>query len=95
MPYIDGQTLRERLDSAGPLPVDLALAILRDVAAALTHAHDQGIVHRDIKPSNVLLKGDEALVADFGIALPVSDGPLQERLTATGRIAGDAPVHEP
>ena len=87
-PFIDGQTLRERLEDRGTLPIPMALAILRDVAAALTHANGRGVLHRDIKPSNILLEGDEALVADFGIALATWDEGAADRLTAPGSSIG-------
>src|SRR5690348_5376172 len=64
MPYVDGRSLRERLRQEGPLPIDSAVAIARQVAEALDHAHQHGIVHRDIKPENVLLAGAHAFVAD-------------------------------
>jgi serine/threonine-protein kinase len=62
MPYIDGESLRDRLEREGQLPLDDALAITRDVGEALAHAHSHGVVHRDIKPENILLSGDHALV---------------------------------
>jgi TolB-like protein len=68
MPYVEGPTLRQRLLATGPLPVPEALRILRDIADAMAYAHRQGVVHRDIKPENVMLSGDHALVADFGVA---------------------------
>ena len=71
MPFVEGESLRARLQR-GPLPLDEALRILRDVAEALEHAHARGIVHRDIKPENILLSGRNAVVADFGIAKAVS-----------------------
>jgi serine/threonine-protein kinase len=71
MPFIEGESLRERL-RRGPVPLDEALRILRDVAEALEYAHARGIVHRDIKPENVLLSGRNAVVADFGIAKAMS-----------------------
>jgi TolB-like protein/tetratricopeptide (TPR) repeat protein/tRNA A-37 threonylcarbamoyl transferase component Bud32 len=68
MPFVDGETLQQRVRREGPLPVADALRLLRDVADALAYAHAQGLVHRDLKPANVLLSGGHALVADFGIA---------------------------
>lgn len=67
MPYVEGETLRARL-ARGAVPIAEAIAILRDIARALAYAHGRPVVHRDIKPENVLLAGDAAVVADFGIA---------------------------
>ena len=83
MPFIDGESLRDRLSREGRLAIGTAVAIARDVALALDHAHRQGIVHRDIKPENVMLQEDEALVADFGIAKAVESAG-SDHLTATG-----------
>jgi len=87
MPYVSGETLRARLVRARQLPIDDALQIAREVAAALEHAHKQGIIHRDIKPENILLQDGAVVVADFGIALAVSSagGP---RLTQAGLSLG-------
>jgi serine/threonine-protein kinase len=77
-PYVDGETLRDRLGRTGRLPLPEALHVLRDVARALAHAHRQGVVHRDIKPANILLNQEgDALVADFGVArgLAAAQGP--------------------
>jgi eukaryotic-like serine/threonine-protein kinase len=68
MPFVNGETLRERMVREGRLPLGEAVRILRDVVDALAHAHQQGIVHRDIKPENIMLSGRHALVMDFGIA---------------------------
>ena len=68
MPFVEGESLRERLDREGELPIEDGVRIVREVADALVHAHERGIVHRDIKPENVLLTGMHALVADFGVA---------------------------
>ena len=88
MPYVEGESLRDRLHREKQLPLDDALRITRDVASALGEAHEQGVVHRDIKPENILLtKSGHAVVADFGIAraLTVADG---RTVTETGLAVG-------
>jgi serine/threonine-protein kinase len=87
MPYVEGESLRDRLRREGQLPLGEALQITREVADALGYAHGQGIVHRDIKPENILLSRGHALVADFGIAraLQAADA---DPLTATGVAVG-------
>jgi len=87
MPFVEGDTLRERLDREGRLPQEHVIRITDDVAAALSYAHERGIVHRDIKPENIMLTGDRAVVADFGIARAVSAAG-GERLTGTGIAVG-------
>jgi serine/threonine-protein kinase len=87
MPYISGESLRARLNREKQLAIEDAVRIARDVAAALSYAHEQGVVHRDIKPENILLNGDQALVADFGIAKAL-DAAGGERLTETGLSLG-------
>ena len=72
MPYVDGESLREKIARDGPLPVEDAIRLLREVADGLAYAHGQGLIHRDIKPANVLLSGRHATIADFGIAKAVS-----------------------
>jgi len=69
MPFVEGESLRDRLEREGALGVDAALAIATDVADALDYAHRRGVVHRDIKPENIMLLGRHAMVADFGIVL--------------------------
>jgi pimeloyl-ACP methyl ester carboxylesterase len=73
MPYIDGETMRDRLSRAGELPVTESIRILRQLLDALEYAHGHGVVHRDIKPENVLLSGRHALVTDFGVAKALRD----------------------
>jgi eukaryotic-like serine/threonine-protein kinase len=68
MPYVEGESLRQRIVREGPLPVPEALRLVREVGEALHYAHGQGLIHRDVKPENVLLSQGHALVADFGIA---------------------------
>ncbi len=86
MPYVDGESLRDRLRREGRLPVDEALRITRDAAEALQYAHEQGVIHRDVKPENLLLTRDgNTLVADFGIAR-AADG--DENITKGGATMG-------
>lgn len=87
MPYVAGESLRRRLERETQLAVDDAVRIGREVASALESAHRQGVVHRDIKPENILLHEDQALVADFGIALAVSAAG-GSRMTQTGLSLG-------
>ncbi len=87
MPYVEGETLRGRLDREKQLPVGDAIRIAREVADALEYAHKRGVIHRDIKPENVLLHDGRAVVADFGIALAVEHAGGQ-RMTQTGLSLG-------
>lgn len=87
MPYVEGESLRDRLNREKQLPLDDALRITREVAHALESAHRHGIVHRDIKPENILLGAGHAVVSDFGIALAVREAG-GERLTETGIAVG-------
>jgi serine/threonine-protein kinase len=87
MPYVAGESLRDRLQREKQLPIEDAVRIAREVADALGSAHAHGIVHRDIKPENILLQGGHALVADFGIALAVQSAG-GTRLTQTGLSLG-------
>jgi serine/threonine-protein kinase len=98
MPFVDGETLRERIGSRTRLPVTEAMRILRDMASALAYAHRKGIVHRDIKPENVLLSSEGAVITDFGVAkaLMNAEGVATDssapRLT-TRRIALGTPTY--
>jgi serine/threonine-protein kinase len=87
MPFIDGETLRGKLDREGQLGVDEAVQIAKDVAEALDYAHQHGVIHRDIKPENILLANGRPMVADFGIALAVSAA-AGGRMTETGLSLG-------
>jgi len=94
MPYVDGESLRSRLAREGPLPLDQALEIAREVASALGYAHEHGVVHRDIKPENVLLESGHAVVADFGVARAVWEL-AGDRLTETGIAVGSPAYMSP
>ena len=87
MPYVEGESLRDRIDREKQLPLDDAIRLTREVADALSAAHAQGVVHRDIKPENILLVGGHAVVADFGIARAMSAAG-GDRLTQTGVAIG-------
>ena len=86
-PFVEGESLRRRLDNEKQLPLDDAILITREVSSALSYAHSKGLVHRDIKPENILLEAGHAVVADFGIAyaLDVTGG---ERITESGLAVG-------
>ncbi len=87
MPYVRGGSLRQKLVAERQLATADAIGFVREVAAALDHAHAHGLIHRDIKPENILLHEGEAMVTDFGIALAASTAP-GDRLTATGFMVG-------
>ncbi|MCG6955132.1 MAG: protein kinase [Gemmatimonadetes bacterium] len=87
MPLVRGESLQDRLRRDGPLTIEEAVGIARQVAAALDFAHRHGVVHRDIKPANILLQDDEALLSDFGIAVAVGEA-AGERITETGLSIG-------
>jgi Tol biopolymer transport system component/tRNA A-37 threonylcarbamoyl transferase component Bud32 len=88
MPFVEGESLRDRLNREHQLPVDEAVRIAREIADALGYAHAAGIIHRDIKPENILLHGGHAQVADFGIALAASRTEGGSRMTETGMSLG-------
>lgn len=88
MPWVEGESLRDRLDREGRIPLEETLRILQTVASALHYAHERGVVHRDVKPSNILLgSAGTAQIADFGVAYAVQAAG-NDRLTATGHSVG-------
>lgn len=88
MPHVRGTTLRERLRREGALAAGAAITLLRDIAAALAHAHAAGVVHRDLKPDNILCVGDHAFLMDFGIAQLEAEARLGQRRTDPGAPLG-------
>ncbi len=87
MPFVTGETLRQRLEREGALPVDEVVRLSRGIASALDYAHGQGVIHRDLKPENVLLQNGEPIIADFGIALALSSA-SGHRITQSGFLVG-------
>ena len=92
MPYIEGESLRERLAREGSLPVEDAVKILREIVDALASAHREGVVHRDVKPDNIMLSQHHAMLTDFGMAKAVSEATGREKLT-TADIAIGTPSY--
>ncbi len=88
MPFVEGESLRAKIDREGELPVGEAVRIMRDVVDALAYAHEHGVVHRDIKPDNVMLSGRHAMVTDFGVAKAVSEATGRQQLTTAGVALG-------
>jgi eukaryotic-like serine/threonine-protein kinase len=87
MPFVEGESLRARMDRESQLGVDEALRLADEIADALHYAHSRGVVHRDIKPENIMLENGRAVVADFGIAAAVNTSG-SEKLTMTGMAIG-------
>jgi tetratricopeptide (TPR) repeat protein len=87
MPYVEGETLRQRLQRTGVLPIPETLRILGYLAQALAYAHRRGVIHRDIKPENVLISQENVFLADFGIAKPVNAA-ANQNLTTAGLVVG-------
>jgi eukaryotic-like serine/threonine-protein kinase len=87
MPFVEGESLRDRLDRGGQLPIGDVIRIVHEVADALAYSHARGVVHRDIKPGNVLLSGRHAVVTDFGVAKAVSASGT-DKATTTGMAVG-------
>ena len=88
MPYVQGQSLRQRLNRERELPISDAVRLLIEIVDGLAHAHEHGVVHRDIKPDNVMLSGRHALITDFGVARAVSEATNADTLTTMGVALG-------
>ena len=88
MPFIEGESLRDRLEREKTIPLGEALRLTREAASALHYAHEHGVVHRDIKPENIMLSGGHAVVTDFGIARAAAQPMGVERLTGLGMVIG-------
>jgi len=88
MPFVEGESLRDRLARDGELPIADGVRLLREVSDALSYAHEHGVVHRDIKPENILLSRGHAVVADFGVAKALAAATSEQKLTSTGLVLG-------
>ena len=88
MPYVQGQSLRNRLNRERELPISDAVRLLIEIVDGLAHAHEHGVVHRDMKPDNVMLSGRHALITDFGVARAVSEATNADTLTTMGVALG-------
>ena len=95
MPYVEGETLRERVDREGELPIQQAVRILRDLVDALGYAHSHEVVHRDVKPGNIMLSGRHASVMDFGVAKAVGESKNPGGETTVGVALGTPPIWHP
>ena len=87
MPFVNGETLRQRLKREPVLPLDESLQMVHAIASSLEHAHAEGVIHRDLKPENILLRDGQPLVTDFGISLALS-GAADQRMTRSGMVLG-------
>ena len=94
MPFVEGESLRERIGREGRLSVAETVTLVSQIASALSYAHEQGLLHRDIKPENILMHRGEAQVSDFGIAVGL-EAAQSERLTATGLSVGSPTYMSP
>jgi len=88
MPFIDGDTLRARIDNVGAFPLDVSLGILAQLADALDYAHSQNILHRDLKPENILLPGNQVVLCDFGVARALIASSNEDAVSSSGIVVG-------
>ncbi|MEP6509482.1 MAG: serine/threonine-protein kinase, partial [Gemmatimonadales bacterium] len=99
MPFVEGETLRARLDRNDAIPLREGIRMVREIADALAYAHNRGVVHRDIKPDNILIENGHAVVADFGVAKALASAtetkPASGPVTAAGVVMGTAAYMSP
>ena len=87
MPFVEGESLQQRMTREGALPAADAYRLLAEIADALAYAHARGVIHRDVKPSNIMIAGDHAVLVDFGVAQAVIEA-IDDRITGTGHYVG-------
>ncbi|MFL5618240.1 MAG: protein kinase domain-containing protein [Gemmatimonadaceae bacterium] len=88
MPFVEGESLQQRMTREGPLPTADACRFLAQIADALAYAHARGVVHRDVKPSNIMITGEHAVLVDFGVAQAMAESAIESRLTQTVHYVG-------
>jgi eukaryotic-like serine/threonine-protein kinase len=88
MPFVDGESLQQRMNRVGRLPATDAYRLLAEIADALAYAHARGVIHRDVKPANIMIAGDHALLVDFGVAQAVVEASIDSRITGPGHYVG-------
>jgi len=88
MPFVDGDTLRTRIEQAGPFSLDTSLSIIAQLAGALDYAHVQNVLHRDLKPENVLFAGENVVLCDFGVARAIVASSSEDAISSSGIVVG-------
>jgi serine/threonine protein kinase len=88
MPFVDGESLQQRMTREGPLPATDAYRLLSEIADALAYAHAHGVIHRDVKPANIMIAGEHAVLLDFGVAQAMVESAIDTRITGTGHYVG-------
>jgi serine/threonine-protein kinase len=95
MPFVDGESLQQRMTREGRLPVTDAYRLLAEIADALAYAHAHGVIHRDVKPANIMLAGEHAVLVDFGVAQAVVEAAIDTRITGPGHYVGTSQYMAP